>query len=78
MVSPEPLFTGPPGVLTQLQNFDVEFASPITSNNILADFDFDSSLHDNENGREDWDFESLWDQYISHAPHLPRPSEMPL
>lgn len=57
MVSPEPLFTTQRGVLTsKLQNFDVEFANPLTSNDVLNDFDFDSFLHDNDNGGETFDF----------------------
>ena len=40
----------------KLQNFDVEFANPLTSSDVLNDFDFDSFLHDNDNGGEAFDF----------------------
>ncbi|CCC12810.1 unnamed protein product [Sordaria macrospora k-hell] len=39
-----------------MMNFDVEFANPLTSNDVLNDFDFDSFLHDNDNGGEPFDF----------------------
>ncbi|KAK3954440.1 hypothetical protein QBC32DRAFT_207803 [Pseudoneurospora amorphoporcata] len=39
-----------------MMNFDVEFANPLTSNDVLNDFDFDSFLHDNDNSGEPFDF----------------------
>ncbi len=39
-----------------MQDFSMDFANPLTSGDVLSEFDFDSFLHDSNNGEETFDF----------------------
>jgi len=39
-----------------LVDFQMDFANPLTSDNVLNDFDFDSFLHDNDGDNAGFDF----------------------
>lgn len=43
-------------LLTSPQEFGLDFANPLATNDVLNDFDFDSFLHDNEGDAGGFDF----------------------
>lgn len=43
-------------LLTLPQEFGLDFANPLATNDVLNDFDFDSFLHDNEGDAGGFDF----------------------
>lgn len=55
MVSPIALWPSA-SLLTPKQDFHLDFANPMQTDNVLADFDFDSFLQDG-NGPEDGNFD---------------------
>lgn len=42
-------------------DFSIDFANPMSSDNVLQDFDFDSFLHDGDNGDNTFDFNPTFD-----------------